>query len=159
MKRHSWDAGRYTLVLFSVVFLAMLGAAWDVEAIRIDQISHKAFEDTIQHLEWSCGGYGLTVVAQLDYRNILAKIDVHAKKSRMLEVMRRAWLKTIVERDPAAALDVPIRIYVYERDDGRTVVSYYLPSATFAAHGEAEWHELGQELDDVLRQIVHMATK
>ena len=99
------------------------------------------------------------MVAQLDYRNILAKIDVHAKKSRMLEVMRRAWLKTIVERDPAAALDVPIRIYVYERDDGRTVVSYYRPSATFAAYGKADWHELGQELDDVLRQIVHMATK
>lgn len=159
MRHHSCGAGWCTLVPFSAVLLAMLGAAWGAEAIRVDQISHKTFEDTVQHLEWSCGGHGLTVVARLDYRNVLAKVDVHTKKSHMLEVMRRAWLKAIVERDPAAALDVPIRIYVYERDDGRTVVSYYRPSATFAAYGKADWQALGRELDDVLSQIVHVATK
>jgi uncharacterized protein (DUF302 family) len=67
------------------------------------------------------------VVAQLDYRNVLAKIDVSTRRSRVLEMLRRAWMKTIVEHDPTAALDLPIRVNVYERDDGTTVVSYYRP--------------------------------
>jgi len=77
----------------------------------------------------------------------------------MLQVMRRAWMKTIVEHDPTAALDLPIRINVYERDDGTTVVSYYRPSAMFAAYSKPGLQELGHELDDVIGQIVHLATK
>lgn len=57
------------------------------------------------------------------------------------------------------ALDVPIRIYVYERDDGTTVVSYYRPSPMFVAYNKPGLQELSQELDNVLRPIVHVATK
>ncbi len=46
-----WDAGWCHLVTFGAVFFARLGDAWGVEAIRIDQISHKAFGDTVKHLE------------------------------------------------------------------------------------------------------------
>jgi uncharacterized protein (DUF302 family) len=159
MSLHRCAAGWCKFITLNGAFLAMLGTSWSAEALRIDQISQKSFENTIRHLEWNCGGYGLTVVTQLNYQNILAKIDVRTKQSRMLEVMRRAWLETIFERDPAAALGVPLRIYVYERDDGRTVVSYHRPSAIFATYGQPGLQEFGEGLDKVLWEIVHMATK
>lgn len=147
------------MLALGVVTLAMAGPARAGEVVRIDQVSHKSFQDTVKHLEWGFGGHGLTVVAQLDYANMLKKIGVHVRRSRMFEVMRRPWAKTVFAHDSAAALDIPVRIYVYERDDGKTVVSYYRPSTLFSAYGKDRLRELGEELDTAVREMVHVATK
>lgn len=156
---HRRDASALFLIALGAVMLAMAGLARAVEVIRIDHVSHKPFEDTIRQLEWGFGGYGLTVVLQLDYQHVLQKIDVPIKRSRMVEIMRRPWGKTIFEHDPAAALDIPFRVYIYEREDGKTVVSYYQPSSLFTAYGKEGLKELGRELDAALQEIVHVATK
>src|SRR6266516_8112480 len=93
------DAGGRVLVALAVAILTMTGLAKAVEVSRIDHVSHNSFDETIRHLEWGFGGYGLAVVAQLDYQEVLRKIDVPVKRSRMFEVMRRAWGRTIFEHD------------------------------------------------------------
>jgi uncharacterized protein (DUF302 family) len=152
-------AGGRVLVALALAMLAMPSLATAVEVSLIDHISHKSFEETIKHLEWGFGGYGLAVVAQLDYQDVLGKIDIPVKRSRMFEVMRRAWGKMVFEQDAAAALDLPLRIYIYEREDGRIVVSYYRPSAMFGAYGKEGLTALGRQLDTALRELVHTATR
>jgi uncharacterized protein (DUF302 family) len=90
---------------------------------------------------------------------VLGKIDIAVKRNRMFEVMRRAWAKVIFEQDAAAALAFPLRIYIYEREDHRVVVSYYRPSAMFGAYGKEGLTALGQQLDTALGELVHAATR
>ena len=51
------------------------------------------------------------------------------------------------------------RIYVYERADGKTVVSYSQPSAIFMAYGHEGLKAFGQALDGKFQAIVQSATK
>jgi uncharacterized protein (DUF302 family) len=156
---HRTAAGGRMLVALAVAMLAIPALAKAVERSRVDHVSRKSFDETVKHLEWGFGGYGLAVVAQLDYQDVLGKIDIAVKRNRMFEVMRRAWGKIIFEQDAAAALALPLRIYIYEREDHQVVVSYYRPSALLGVYGKEGLTALGQQLDTVLGELVHAATR
>ena len=153
------SAGREVLVAHAAAMLVIIGRAPALEGSRIDHVSSKSFDEIIRHLEWGFGGYGLAVVAPLDYQHVLGKIDVAVRRSRMCEVMRRAWAKTTLDHEAAAALDLLVRLYIYEREEGRVVVSYYRPSALFAVYGREGLTALGQQLDTLFRALVHTATR
>ena len=145
-----------TLSLAAVVGRA---AAQGTESARISHASGKSFEATVEHLEWQLGGYGINVVSRTDFRSVLVGLGIAARPSLRLEVMRGNWLKTVVEHDASAALELPLRIHVYERDDGDTTVSYNQPSATFGSYGKDVLTEMGHELDATLERVVLAATK
>jgi hypothetical protein len=67
------SAGREVLVALAVAMLVIIGRAPALEGSRIDHVSYKTFDETSQHLAWGFGGYGLAVVAQLDYQHGLGK--------------------------------------------------------------------------------------
>jgi hypothetical protein len=77
----------------------------------------------------------------------------------MFEVMRLAWAKTTLDHEAAAALDLPVRLYISKREDRRVVVSYYRPSAMFGAYGKEGLTALGQQLDTALHELTHAATR
>ena len=139
--------------------LAGAGLAGAEEGARIEQVSGKSFEDTVKHLQWGFGGYGLTVVAQFDYAPVLDAAGALVRKSRMFEVTRRAWARVVFQSNPAAALDLPLRVHVYEREDGKTLVSYQRPSALLGTHGADALTRLGEELDTALRDLVRVAIR
>lgn len=145
--------------VLAVFLLAMSTAGEGAETARIARVSSKPFPSTIEHLEWQPGGYGITVVARLDYQSILGKVDVRVGKSQTIEILRRSWANVVLDSDAAAAINLPLRIYVHEREDGKTVVSYYCPSSLFADHANEALIALGRELDTLLEGIVRLATK
>ena len=156
---HASDLYRWFSPAAGIFVLAVTSAAGAAEKAPITRVSSKAFVSTIEHLEWQLGGYGITVVSRLDYRGILENMDVSSRRSQTIEILRRSWAKVVLDSDAAAAIALPLRIYLYERDDGRTVVSYYRPSSQFGDQGNEALMELGRELDSVLEGIVRLATK
>lgn len=139
--------------------LAVASAATALEPVRIHRVSEKSFEDTVEQLEWGFGGYGIAVVARLDHRSLLDSKSQPLRKSGMFLIMSQAWGETIFENDPAAVLDMPLRLHVYEDEDAKTVVSYFQPSSVFKVYSNEALDTMGQELDAVLNALVHVATK
>jgi uncharacterized protein (DUF302 family) len=138
---------------------AVAGRAFAVDPLRTHWVSERSFQDTIQHLEWGFGGYGITVVARLDYQSLVDKEKGSPRNSGMFLIMRQSWGKTIFEKDAAAVLDMPLRVHVYEGEDGKTVVSYYQPSSLFKVYGNDGLTAMGMEIDAVLENIARVATK
>ncbi len=101
---------------------------------RLDAVSNKPFDETVRRLRYSFGGYGMTVVAALDYQQILKQMKAETGRGVVFEVLRRPWAKDILEHAPAAGLAMPLRVYVHERADEKVVVSYYRPSAMLGVH-------------------------
>ena len=130
------------------------GAAADL----VVRISNKSFDHVIQQLKWRLGGDGITIANTFNYQQILKKIKIDSKKSVVFEILRRPWVKTILEHDPAAGLEIPLRVYVHEQADGKTVVSYYKPSTLFDSDDDA-FRAFGQGLDEKLQTIVQAATR
>jgi uncharacterized protein (DUF302 family) len=145
--------------VFLVLGLAAVNQPYAYQSNRIDRISNNPFERTVERLKWAFGGYGLTIVATFDYQQILKKLNMNVRRSTIFEVLRRPWAKIIFEQDPAAGLDIPFKVYVYERADGQTIVSYDQPSILFGLYEDEELKAFGQRLDSKFEAIVQSATR
>ncbi len=51
----------------------------------------------------------------------------------------------------------PLRIVLYENEQGRAVFEYDLPSSLFGQFGDERVAEVGRELDEELRQVLMAA--
>ncbi len=129
------------------------------ETLRREVESQRSFDETVEQLKWAIGGHGLTIVTTMNYQEILKKLNVESSPSLVFEVMSRPWAKTMLQIDAAAGLHVPLRIYVFERRDGKTFVAYYQPSALFETEPDSDLNAFAQQLDQTLEEIVRAAAR
>jgi uncharacterized protein (DUF302 family) len=153
---------RHTCIVLGFFFASLFGGSAVAMAQaqeRIEQLSSRSVEETVERIVWATGSYGITVVNAFDYRAILKKIKRETPPSVVVELLRREWTEAIVNLAPSAALELPLRVHVYQRADGATVVSYRRPSAALSACGNTELSEFGLTLDAKLAAVVQTATR
>lgn len=133
------------------------GAA-DLER-TVEKIANSPFQQTVSQLEAAVKANRLMIVGQMNHQNMLTMMNMKIKGSQTIEVFHPQYGKTLFETDPAAGIAIPLRLYVYERADGKTVVTYYKPSAAFAPFKHPELDKLGKTLDGMLEAIAEGATR
>jgi uncharacterized protein (DUF302 family) len=148
----------FTLALM----VAALGAASLVHAEpanRVDKVSNSDFVRTVQQLETALKGKGMMIVATIDHQNMMRMVGASLKGSKTIEFGKPDMGKMTVAQNPESGLEMPGRIYVWERGDGKTVVSYYRAAPAFAAYGKDNLKMAGEMMDKMLDEIVAEATK
>ncbi|MBI3328558.1 MAG: DUF302 domain-containing protein [Nitrospinae bacterium] len=141
-----------------MVLMGWSGLAFAQSSDRLDRASSSSFEKTVKQLETALKGRGMMVVATLDHQNMLRMVGSNIRGSKTLEFAKPDMMK-VMSTDPDVGLEMPLKIYVYERTDGKTVVSYYKPSAGFGRYGKDELKMMGQMMDKMLDEMVAEATK
>ena len=141
------------------VFLSGRALAQTASLVRVDKVSGSSFDKTVSQLETALKGRGMMIVATIDHQNMMSMAGVRIKGSKTLEFGKPDMGKMVLTKSPEAGLETPGRIYVYERADGRTVVSYYKPSGGFASYGKEHTTMAGQMMDQMLEETVAEGTK
>lgn len=148
------SAGRFVVLTLA---LCLSTPSWGGD--RLEVVSQRSFPETVQQLRWAFGGYGLTIVSSMNYQQILKKLKFESGSAVVFEVMRREWLKALISVDPSLGVALPIRIYVYQRDDGKTVVTYRKISDELTRHDKDSVTELAMKLDMKVEAIVAQAAR
>lgn len=151
-----------TGVVVLTIAVALMGWAGLTHAQspdRVDRVSKADFDRTVKQLETALKGRGMMVVATLDHQNMLRMVGASTRGSKTLEFGKPDMLKMVMSTEPEVGLEMPMKIYVYERGDGKTVVSYYKPSAGFSRYGKDQLKMMGEMMDKTLDEIVAEATK
>lgn len=144
------------------VVVAMVGAvalAHAEPANRADKVSNSDYARTVQQVETALKGKGMMIVATIDHQNMMRMVGGSIRGSRTFEFGKPDMLKMVMPVDLAAGLELPHKIYVYERADGKAVVSYYKSSTGFGAYGKDQLKMVGEMVDKMLDEIVVEATK
>jgi uncharacterized protein (DUF302 family) len=142
--------------------LAALGAASLVHAEpanRVDKVSNSDFARTVQQLETALKGKGMMIVATIDHQNMMRMVGASLKGSKTIEFGKPDMGKMTIAQNPESGLEMPGKIYVWERGDGKTVVSHYRAAPAFAAYGKDNLRMAGEMMDKMLDEIVAEATK
>ncbi|MBV8636694.1 MAG: DUF302 domain-containing protein [Candidatus Eremiobacteraeota bacterium] len=74
----------------------------------------------------------------------------HPDRRRVVQYEIGTLLTTSTAVNPAAALYLPTRVVLYEKDDGGSRFEYDLPSSLFDQFGDDRIAHIGHELDDAL---------
>ena len=143
----------------AVVLLGWSGLAFAQAPERVDRVSNRGFEQTVKQLETGLKGHGMMVVATLDHQNMLRMAGTNIRGSKALEFGKPDMMQQVMSAHPDVGLEMPLRTYVYERTDGKTVVSYYKPSAAFGRYGTDDLKMMGQMMDKMLDEVVAEAIK
>ena len=153
---------RSLMGLLTLALLLAVGATGSLAGDpdrTVEKVSGSPFQATVQQLEAAVKANRLMIVGQMNHQNMLTMMNMKIKGSQTIEVFHPQYGKILLENDAAAAIAVPLRLYVYERADGKTVVTYYKPSAAFAPFKHPELDNLGKTLDGILHEIVEAATR
>ena len=65
----------------------------------------------------------------------------------------------MTQHDIRAGLYAPLRVFIYENEDGKTSVEYDKPSSLFGQFGNAKVTEVATMLDRKLEQLVAKAIR
>lgn len=144
-----------TLALMLVTAAVLIGQS----QARVDQVSNSGFADTSAKLDRALKSRGMMVVATIDHQNMLRMVGGSIKGSKTIEFGKPDMMKMLLPGNPEVGLEMPLRIYVFERADGKTVLSYYRPSNGFASYGKEPISGAGQMMDQMLNEIVAEAIK
>jgi uncharacterized protein (DUF302 family) len=88
----------------------------------------------------------------LDHGHYLALYG-RPRKVRQYLVGNPVIAATMVRHDAQAALDVPVRILIFEGEDGRTRLCYDLPSSLMSHIGNADLDAAARKLDAKLADL------
>ena len=128
-------------------------------ANRVDRVSNSDFARTVQQLETALKGKGMMIVATIDHQNMMRMVGTSLKGAKTIEFGKPDMGKMTIATNPESGLEMPGRIYVWERGDGKTVVSYYRAAPAFAAYGKDNLKMAGEMMDGMLSEVVSDATK
>lgn len=150
---------KIAVLTLAIVLLGAGSLAWAQSLVRVDQVSNGGFEKTAKQLETALKARGMMIVAAIDHQNMMRMVGGSIKGSKTFEFGKPDMLKMVMPVELAAGLELPHKIYVYERADGKAVVSYYKPSTGFGAYGKDQLKMVGEMVDKMLDEIVAEATK
>ena len=150
---------RRLVLTVAVVLMGWAGQVFAQAPERVDRVSSSDFEKTVKQLETTLKGRGMMIVATLDHQNMLRMVGANVRGSKALEFGKPDMMKQVMAAHPEVGLEMPLRTYVYERTDGKAVVSYYKPSAAFGRYGMDDLKMMGQMMDKMLEEIAAEATK
>ena len=145
-----------------MVALSVLVAMWAPPAVagdgnRVERVSSAPFLLVAAALEQAVRDQGMTLVCRANAQQGAAARGVRIPGNQVFFVFRNDFAVRLIDADPRAAYEAPIRIYLSETGDGRAAVSYVRPSALFQPYGHPEVTRVGAELDPLLERIVAQA--
>jgi len=145
-------------LMIATGLLCALGPVAAQSPDRVDRVSAQNFQTTVRQLETALQSRAFMIVARADHQNMLRMVGANTKGALTIEFGKPDMMKMNLPAHPEIGLEMPMRIYVWERADGKTVVSYRRPSAVFAAYG-ADLKMMGDMMDGMFDQIAADATK
>lgn len=125
---------------------------------RVERVSAQNFQTTVKQLETALQSRGFMIVARADHQNMLRMVGANTKGALTVDFGKPDMMKMHLPAHPEIGLEMPMRIYVWERADGKTLVSYRRPSAVFAGYGP-DLKMMGDMMNGMFDQIVADATK
>ena len=132
-------------------------AAFAPEA-RASVPSSKAYDQPLEAFMMAVSKGGMMVMSTVDQGNMLKMTGLEMKGTLFL-VGNPNVVKQVFEKDPAAGLYLPLRVYIYQGSDNKTNLSYDKPSLVLKPFNNSSIDQTAGMLDQKLDMLTHMVAQ
>ena len=115
----------------------------------VDRVSPFGVNETVEKLTRLLQSKGVTLFAIVDHSGEAEKVGMHMLPTRLLIFGNPKAGTPLMLARPSVAIDLPLKILVWEDSDGRTWMSYNSPDYLKQRHGLP---------DDLLKNIAVVET-
>ena len=145
------------ITFLAVLFAASVATAFAQES-RVSIPSSKSFDQTVEAFKMAVSKGGMMVMSTVDQGNMLKMTGLEMKGTLFL-VGNPNVGKQVFEKDPAAGLYLPLRVYIYQGSDNKTYLSYDRPSVVLKPFNNASIDQTAGMLDQKLDMLTHMVAQ
>lgn len=123
----------------------------------VEKVANHPFAAVDAKLQAAIKSAKLIIVGEPNYQMMQRMVGRERKPAKAYFVFRPDLGTPIFDNDPAAAMEVPLKILFFERADGKTVIRYKKPSSVLADYKGLG--ALGKQLDDLVASLTDAAVK
>ena len=140
--------------------LMILGLALPVAASAdiIKKASAHSVKDTMDKFEALVKSKGMGVFARVDHTKNAAGVEMQMNDAEVLIFGNPKGGTVIMKKDPAVALDLPLRVAVYKDDAGKVWLSYHNPQDLKASY-DVEGVPVLSNVEGALDKLTTAVTK
>lgn len=158
MKNHSLfrEALLGALLSTATASLALNASAANFTGDRVTVASDKSFDDVTSAVKALVAKNGMMVMAEVNQGKMLSMTGL-SLKATLFVIGNPTVGKQLFEQDHAVGLYVPLRLFVYADQSGKTHVAYDRPSALLSQFHNDKITMIAQMLDQKLEGLANMA--
>ena len=104
----------------------------------VEHVSAVAFEPTVERLASAIAAAGLILFGRIDHAAGAREVGLAMPAATVLTYGHPRGGTPVMLAAPQAALDLPLRVLVREREDGRTVIAFHPIAPTLRRAGVPE---------------------
>jgi uncharacterized protein (DUF302 family) len=146
------------ITLLAALFAAFAATAAFAQEARVSIPSNKTFDQTVEAFKMAVSKGGMMVMSTVDQGNML-KMTGFEMKGTLFLVGNPNVGKQVFEKDPAAGLYLPLRVYIYQGSDRKTYLSYDKPSVVLKPFNNTSIDQTAAMLDQKLDMLTHMVAQ
>jgi uncharacterized protein (DUF302 family) len=143
--------------LVAALFAGFAATTFAQEA-RVNIPSNKSYEQTVETFKMAVSKGGMMVMSTVDQGNMLKMTGLSLKGTLFL-VGNPNVGKQVFEKDPAAGLYLPLRVYIYQSAAGKTFLSYDKPSVVLKQFDNGTIDQTAAMLDQKLDMLTRMVAQ
>ncbi len=117
-----------------------------------------SWEEFEERTEESVGSSGFVIFARIDHGAWMSLVP-HDMKGKMYVIGNPLIARRMLEHVPEIGLYVPLRIYIYEDEQGTTRIDYDRVSPIFERFGNEQVNEVARMLDRKLEELATTAAR
>jgi len=122
-------------------------------------VSASAFDSTVARLERAAVAKGLTVAAKIDHAAAAQRAGMTLRPTTLIIAGNPAAGTPLMLADQTLGVELPLRLLVWQGEDGKARVSYDPIKSIAARHKLAGRDELLSKMTGAIESIVSEATK
>jgi uncharacterized protein (DUF302 family) len=120
--------------------------------------SHYSFSQTKDKLKGSIERRNLKTILEINHNELVERpmgiAGIKGKNIVTLGFLGQKMGQEVLQAEPKAALEIPLRIAIRELEDGRVDIVYYQPSYLFKHYQNKDLEKLSGKLDALVGSIV-----
>lgn len=139
-------------LLFStfICFLLALGTSWAQEEEElITKPSSYSMDETVDVLKDAIGEMELNLMQEVDHAQAAAEHELELRPTKVLIFGNPEVGTQLMVADQRAGLDLPLRVLVWENEDGRVFITYRSPSSLQQDFALEEQEQVLDKMDNV----------
>lgn len=144
---------RLILSLFALLLLATPTAAAERLRIPIQAPFAKSAAALVESIQKNKMG----LVTHANAQAGAASRGVKIGGNQVIGVFRPDFAIRMLKASVEAGIEAPVRIYIYENEDGTATIAYIRPSDVFRSYSNPDLDEMAKELDAIFARIVQDA--
>lgn len=146
-------------VSLAVLLSAGIWSAPLADEGKVVHVSRAPFTRVAAALEQAIADQRMGLICRANAQQGAAARGVKIPGNQVFLIFRNDFAVRLINADPRAAYEAPIRMYLYENPDGTGTLTYVKPSALLRAYSHPEVAKVGAELDPIFDRIAAQAVE